>query len=127
MVKACKVCGKQFRARQANCTVCSPECRRINTLERTKQYNRTAYKDKITQYQRDRRRRYRSENPFYCKICGLSIDQPFNNRKTMHDECVLSEAAEYYTKNQKLNHMHYSRVYSRGYCIEDIIEVLDNG
>lgn len=127
MVKACKVCGKQFRARQANYTVCSPECRKVNTLERTKRYHKTVYKDKITQQQRDRRRRYRSENPFCCKICGLSIDQPFGGRKTMHDECILDEAAEYYNKNQKLNHMHYSRVYSRGYCIDDVIEVIDNG
>lgn len=69
---------------------------------------------------------YRRNNPYCCKICGLAIDQPFQNRQTMHDECILSEAAEYYSKNQKLNYKHYNRLYSRGYCIEDILDVLND-
>lgn len=127
MINTCKVCGKQFTARQRNHTVCSPECRRINTLQNKSRYIKT---EKVKKYSmelhRKRRREYRRNNPYCCKICGLAIDQPFQNRQTMHDECILSEAAEYYSKNQKLNYMHYNRLYSRGYCIEDILDVLND-
>ena len=127
MINTCKVCGKQFTARQRNHTVCSDECRKINTRKNVNQYHKTdAYKEKMNQLNHKSRIEYRRNNPYCCKLCGLSIDQPFRNRQTMHDECILSEAAEYYSKNQKLNYMHYNRLYSRGYCIEDILDVLND-
>ena len=129
MTNTCLVCGKQFKAKQSNYTLCSDECREVRRRYRVSlKFNDPEYKESRRRYDKQYQKSHYVKKTFYCKICGKIIVQSDKERKTMHDECALQKAAEYYNKNGgRLNKMHYCRIYSRGYCIQDVIDRVKDG
>lgn len=49
MINKCKICGKEFEAKQRNYNICSVECREINQRDSKKAF-RENNPDKVKQY-----------------------------------------------------------------------------
>ena len=49
MINKCKICGKEFEAKQRNHNICSAECREINQRDSKKTF-RENNPDKVKQY-----------------------------------------------------------------------------
>lgn len=79
MIKICKICGKEFNAKQPNYIICSDSCRKIYHRETVKIYNHKRYKPRT----------------IYCKICGKPIARyDLHSWRRYHEECVAQMAVE---------------------------------
>lgn len=127
MTNKCKICGKQFEARQKNFTICSPECRKINAVQ-LKKAHYIANKERIRQ--RNIENRHKKAVGFPCKFCGEEVRPFFDNRMHRyhwHEECLIDKCIEAIKNGEPFGKK--SKILSfacnKGYTKADILEIME--
>jgi len=118
ILKICRICGKEFIAKQSNYVCCSAECQQINRNIT----HQKALANMTESQKEDRRRKMReyfhrkkkAAPPKLCSICS----QPLPNKKQVWClDCMLRDYVQH--KNKSL---FAKRLYCRGYNKEMILD-----
>jgi predicted nucleic acid-binding Zn ribbon protein len=130
MTKKCKICGKQFEAKQKNYTICSSECREVNK----KQLRKAHYtKNKEAMYQYNKTMRYKKAVGFPCKFCGKEVKPFIDNRMHRyhwHEKCLINKCIEAIKNGEpfgsgKSKILDFAR--NKGYTKAEIVEIMKKG
>lgn len=125
MIKNCKICGKQFEAKQKNYTLCSPECRKENSRRRYHSLDAETKKMLAQQYKEWYRRKIKG---FPCKFCGEEVKPFIDNRlhrHHWHEECLINKCieaiknGETFSKKSKI--LRFAS--NKGFTKADILEI----
>lgn len=121
MINKCKICGKEFNARQSNYNLCSDECRKINKKEYKK---RQWWEIKADPYQHERHKQQRKK---YNKAKREANPKPF--KRCVQCGC---DTGSYYMKYcleclfdnyfKSPNTTNFCRLSNRGYNKAEILE-----
>lgn len=114
MINTCKICGKKFTARQSNYIICSPECRKVNMQQHSKNYYDEPAKVHI--YNKRYYQKHRSLKLRSCLLCGSILPDA---RQKYCIDCILNMFL--YGNRTKAVHI----LSCRGYdvpMIQDLIE-----
>ena len=120
MVKICKHCGKEFKAKHANTKYCSKKCRQAHNWEKQKQWNKEhpeeAKQRRKNSYERLKQRHPEKfkrlgkdlvPEPKSCKWCKKEFIPKHGNQKYCSKECAKEafkkQHLDYYDKNR--NHV----------------------
>lgn len=107
----CKICGKEFEAKQSNYNLCSDDCRRINTRNTAKRYQQhykytSAYKNNVIRQREKRKKKHK------CPVCGRQLAH-HKHSNVPCDMCYIKKLSET-TDKQEQNHIK-SILHCRGY------------
>ena len=117
MVNICKVCGKEFEAKQSNYTLCSDTCRKINVSNLRHKYDE---KNRLRLIENSRRyyKLYHKYKRNPCSICG----QPLPDSRAKY--CLGCLFKEYkYGKTQWAYKVLQCRGYDRNMIDEEIAQM----
>lgn len=123
MIKTCKICGKEFNARQRNYKYCSDECRNVVIQNQKKIYYKRWYDKGLEQ----RKQWNRKHAPaIYCKICGKEVPKLYESSERVvyrryHDECIVDTAITAIKNGERLARSQtLRRAYNHGYTIHEL-------
>lgn len=129
MIVKCKICGKEFEARQSNHRICSPECRKINNSTMCREWhelNKDIYHERALYLQRKRAK------PILCKICGKPVDYHVtgigqHRRYHYHRDCLINEAIAAIVRGEKFKKGDKNILMvaaNKGYQKADLLEIM---
>lgn len=126
MTKKCKICGKEFEAKQKNYTICSPECRRENSR---RLYHALDDVTKKLKAQQDKERYRRKVKGFPCKFCGEEVKPFIDNRlhrHHYHEECLIDKCIEAIKNGEPFTHNTKIAKFAlnKGYTKAEILEIM---
>lgn len=127
ILQKCKICGKEFEARQKNHTICSPECRQKNNLA-----NGILYRARNRQEMNRKLRRKRREKAvgFPCKFCGKEVKPFFDaddrpHRYHWHEECLINECIRAIKNGEKTYGGVLKFASNKGFNKSEILEIME--
>lgn len=110
MIKTCKICGKEFNARQSNYTLCSDECRKENRKRVWQKIKADPYLHEKHSIQANKYKiAKRKANPKPHKKCIQCGEDTGSYHAKYCIECLLGN---YFKKPNGVN---YNRLNNRGY------------
>ena len=114
----CKVCGKEFQARNPKYCYCSEKCRtdglRQVCREHTYRWNQS---DRCKEVRKSYYLRTRTLVDKFCAVCGVKLP---DGRQTYCLECLLKDYRDTHSQ------ISIRRLYSRGFDIQMINEAVKN-
>lgn len=126
MTKKCKICGKEFEARQRNYTLCSPECRKENNRRLSRSLDPEINRLRVKQYNERLKRKLKG---FPCKFCGEEVKPFFDNRMHRyhwHEECLIDKCIEAIKNGEPFGDKSKILKFAsnKGYTKADVIEIM---
>ena len=131
MIVKCKICGKEFEAKQRNHNICSVECREINQRDSKKTF-RENNPDKVKQYIKNCNERKSAQTQTKCRICGKIVDAHYTAtgrkaRNHYHRDCLVNEAIAAIVRGEKFNKSNKNilrAAANKGYQKSDLLEIM---
>ena len=129
MINKCKICGKEFEAKQRNHNLCSDECRKISIAEHRKACLECHGEE---QRRRSREHQRKKAKPVYCKICGKEVEphitpMGYRSRYHYHRECLINEAIAAIVRGEKFKKGEKNILAvaaNKGYQKSDLLEIM---
>lgn len=124
MIKECIICGSKFEPKphlQKRQKCCCKECSKKHSRQLNIEWS-IANKERKNQW----RRKWREKNnPCLCRICGKVMTRTFFNEKsTMHEQCILNEALSVLRRFEKLTRQQKKKLYNHGFTLTEVYEMI---
>lgn len=131
MIVKCKICGKEFEAKQRNHNICSSECRQINRHKNNQNFAERN-PEKRKEYSRRQNDKRRKANPTFCKICGKVVEphispMGYHSRYHYHRDCLVNEAIAAILRGEKFNNSEKNILAvakNKGYTKAELLEIM---
>ena len=113
IVKKCRICGKEFKAKQSNYVVCSSECRENNRKKVALKYykkNETKLKSCAKDYYKSIRHSKIKHVEKHCLSCGEKLNH--GNQEFCLECLIIGDASPNFKYRQMCKHLLWSRGFS---------------
>lgn len=118
IIKKCRVCGKEFKAKQSNYVVCSSECRENNRKKVALRYyknNEAKLKSCAKDYYKNIKHLKIKHVKKHCLICNKELN---HGNQTFCLEClIIGDASPNFEYRQMCKHL----LWNRGFSSDEII------